>query len=329
MSELPYQAFDADNHYYEALDAFTRHLDPKLGPRCVQWAEINGRKLPRRRRQGEPRGRESDVRPDRQGRRDARLLPRQPGRASSRGSSSSTASRSRPSTATATPASPSSTSSASRRCGCSRRSASSTRSCSKHDIGAVTQTFTAFNRWLDEDWGFAYRTASSRRRTSRSADLDWAIRSSSGRSTAARACIVMRPAAPHTRRRADARERSASSIRSGRACRRPASPSSCTRATAATRATATPATVSRPRSRRRPLRAEHQVVRNRARRVRLPHHARVRQALRPLPQRADRVGRERLRLPRATCSRSCARPTARCPATSPRTRSSRSGATSG
>jgi hypothetical protein len=25
------RAFDADNHYYEALDAFTRHLDPKLG----------------------------------------------------------------------------------------------------------------------------------------------------------------------------------------------------------------------------------------------------------------------------------------------------------
>jgi predicted TIM-barrel fold metal-dependent hydrolase len=35
--------FDADNHYYEALDAFTRHLDPKLGSRCVQWCEINGR----------------------------------------------------------------------------------------------------------------------------------------------------------------------------------------------------------------------------------------------------------------------------------------------
>jgi predicted TIM-barrel fold metal-dependent hydrolase len=41
--DLDYAAFDADNHYYEALDAFTRHLDPKLGPRCVQWAEINGR----------------------------------------------------------------------------------------------------------------------------------------------------------------------------------------------------------------------------------------------------------------------------------------------
>ena len=36
--------FDADNHYYEATDAFTRHLDPALAPRCVQWAEIDGRK---------------------------------------------------------------------------------------------------------------------------------------------------------------------------------------------------------------------------------------------------------------------------------------------
>ena len=41
---IDYEAFDCDNHYYEALDAFTRHLDPKLGGRCVQWAEINGRK---------------------------------------------------------------------------------------------------------------------------------------------------------------------------------------------------------------------------------------------------------------------------------------------
>ena len=44
MDELGFAAFDADNHYYEALDAFTRHLDPKLGPRTVQWAEIGGRK---------------------------------------------------------------------------------------------------------------------------------------------------------------------------------------------------------------------------------------------------------------------------------------------
>ena len=47
MSDVPTldgQVFDADNHYYEAIDAFTRHLDPRLGRRIVQWAEIEGRK---------------------------------------------------------------------------------------------------------------------------------------------------------------------------------------------------------------------------------------------------------------------------------------------
>jgi predicted TIM-barrel fold metal-dependent hydrolase len=41
VSERP---FDADNHYYEALDAFTRHLDPALGTRVIQWADVGGRK---------------------------------------------------------------------------------------------------------------------------------------------------------------------------------------------------------------------------------------------------------------------------------------------
>jgi len=44
MATLDYRPFDGDNHYYEALDAFTRHLDPRLGPRVLQWAEIGGRK---------------------------------------------------------------------------------------------------------------------------------------------------------------------------------------------------------------------------------------------------------------------------------------------
>ena len=42
--QLDHPVFDADNHYYEALDAFTRHLDPAWGPRTVQWAEIDDRK---------------------------------------------------------------------------------------------------------------------------------------------------------------------------------------------------------------------------------------------------------------------------------------------
>ena len=44
FDDLGHPVFDGDNHYYEALDAFTRHLDPALGSRCVQWCEINGRK---------------------------------------------------------------------------------------------------------------------------------------------------------------------------------------------------------------------------------------------------------------------------------------------
>jgi predicted TIM-barrel fold metal-dependent hydrolase len=43
MSDDAVRPFDADNHYYEALDAFTRHLDPAWGPRTFQWAEIGGR----------------------------------------------------------------------------------------------------------------------------------------------------------------------------------------------------------------------------------------------------------------------------------------------
>jgi predicted TIM-barrel fold metal-dependent hydrolase len=36
--------FDCDNHYYEAHDAFTRHVPAAMQPRCVQWTEIDGRK---------------------------------------------------------------------------------------------------------------------------------------------------------------------------------------------------------------------------------------------------------------------------------------------
>ena len=43
MAALDYAVFDADNHYYEAVDAFTRHLDPGFRKRGVQWAQIDGR----------------------------------------------------------------------------------------------------------------------------------------------------------------------------------------------------------------------------------------------------------------------------------------------
>jgi len=44
MDELGYLPFDCDNHYYEAADAFTRHVPKDMQPRCVQWCEIDGRR---------------------------------------------------------------------------------------------------------------------------------------------------------------------------------------------------------------------------------------------------------------------------------------------
>lgn len=44
MTELGFRPFDADHHYYEAEDAFTRHIDPSMAKRCMQWAEIGGKR---------------------------------------------------------------------------------------------------------------------------------------------------------------------------------------------------------------------------------------------------------------------------------------------
>jgi predicted TIM-barrel fold metal-dependent hydrolase len=44
MTQLDFEIFDADNHYYEAEDAFTRHMDRGMRRRCMQWAELDGRK---------------------------------------------------------------------------------------------------------------------------------------------------------------------------------------------------------------------------------------------------------------------------------------------
>jgi predicted TIM-barrel fold metal-dependent hydrolase len=40
---VDFKFFDCDNHFYEALDAFTRHIEPAYAKRAMQWAEINGK----------------------------------------------------------------------------------------------------------------------------------------------------------------------------------------------------------------------------------------------------------------------------------------------
>src|ERR1700761_2809434 len=43
MANLNFQFFDCDNHYYEAKDAFTRHIEPAYAKRTMQWAVVNGK----------------------------------------------------------------------------------------------------------------------------------------------------------------------------------------------------------------------------------------------------------------------------------------------
>ena len=38
MANLGYQAIDVDNHYYEPLDAFTRHLDKRSSAAACRWS---------------------------------------------------------------------------------------------------------------------------------------------------------------------------------------------------------------------------------------------------------------------------------------------------
>ncbi len=43
MPKIDFPVFDADNHYYEATDAFTRHLEPRYAKRAMQWANVDGK----------------------------------------------------------------------------------------------------------------------------------------------------------------------------------------------------------------------------------------------------------------------------------------------
>lgn len=46
MAELPYTTFDADNHYYEPVDCFTRHMPAEHRHLAFQLAVVGGREQP-------------------------------------------------------------------------------------------------------------------------------------------------------------------------------------------------------------------------------------------------------------------------------------------
>jgi predicted TIM-barrel fold metal-dependent hydrolase len=189
--------FDADNHYYEALDAFTRHLDPAWGPRTLQWAEIDGRQyhvlggkvsravvnptfdpvaspgVLKDYFRGNPNGdnplellKARDRIKVEYHDRDARLATMDDH-------------------------------------GLSKVWMFPTLGMVyeeelRHDPEAVTVLFSAFNRWVEEDWGFQYQDRLFAAPYLTLADLDWACAELEWALDRGARTIVMRPAAPTT-----------------------------------------------------------------------------------------------------------------------------------
>ena len=197
VETLGYRPFDADNHYYEALDAFSRHLDPRHATRVFQWAQIDGRTYPvlggkvfrgvknatfdpvalpgvlADYFRGNPNGddplellsRHEPIRAEYRDR-DARLR---------------TMDAQGIEAAWVFPT-----------LGMIYEEPL------RHDPEAVTLLFTAFNRWLEEDWGFAYQDRIFAGPYITLVDVDWACRELEWALDHDARTIVMRPAAPTT-----------------------------------------------------------------------------------------------------------------------------------
>jgi predicted TIM-barrel fold metal-dependent hydrolase len=190
--------FDADNHYYEALDAFTRHLPAGWGERTVQWAEIDGRRyhvlggrvshavvnptfdpvakpgVLKDYFRGNPNGddpldllkardRISPAYRDR----DARIAT-----LDDHGLDA---------------------------CWMFPTLGMVYEDELKHDPEAVAVLFRAFNRWVEEDWGFAYQDRIFAAPYLTLADLDFAVSELEWALDRGARIVVMRPAAPTTR----------------------------------------------------------------------------------------------------------------------------------
>ena len=189
--------FDADNHYYEALDAFTRHLPPGWGDRCVRWAEIDGR------RYHVVGGRVSR----------AVVNPTfdpvaKPGvlkdyfRGNPNGDSPLELLKARDRI------SPAYRDRDERLAAMDRHGLDAVwmfptlgmvyEEELHHDPEAVAVQFRAFNRWVEEDWGFAYRDRIFAAPYLTLVDVDWAVGELEWALERGARTIVMRPAAPTT-----------------------------------------------------------------------------------------------------------------------------------
>jgi predicted TIM-barrel fold metal-dependent hydrolase len=188
---------DADNHYYEALDAFTRHLDPDWAERCVSWCEIGGRRYhvvggrvshavtnPTFDPVARPgalhdyfRGNPDHVFPM------DLLKEREPIRPAYRDRDARLATLDEQGLEA---------------CWLFPTLGMIYEQPLAHDPEAVCHTFRAFNRWLDEDWGFAYRDRIFAGPYLSLADVDWAVEELEWALDRGARTIVMRAGSPTT-----------------------------------------------------------------------------------------------------------------------------------
>jgi predicted TIM-barrel fold metal-dependent hydrolase len=192
-----YRPFDADNHYYEATDCITRHLDPRHASRVFEWATIAKRQYPvlggkvfrgvknatfdpvappgvladyfRGNPNGddplELLGRHEPIRPEYRDR-DARLAVMD--------------------------------AQGLEKCWMFPTMGMIYEEPLRHDPEAVMLLFGAFNRWLDEDWGFAYQDRIFAAPYLTLVDVDWACAELEWALDRGARTIVTRPAAATT-----------------------------------------------------------------------------------------------------------------------------------
>ena len=199
MADYQGPFFDADNHYYEAHDAFTRHVPKQMQARCVRWVTLeDGRRyhviggridtsgnptfdpiskpgVLRELFRGNPRNMTSvelirsslEPMPPEYMDRDARIA-----RIDEQGLEGAWLFP----TLGVLYEEP-----------------------LKKDTAAVCATFEAFNRWLEEDWGFNYKGRLFASPYITLADVDWACAQLDWALERDARIIVMRPSAVYTR----------------------------------------------------------------------------------------------------------------------------------
>ena len=150
--------FDADNHYYEATDAYHPAHRPGHGQAGHAVGRDQRPATPAGRGQGQPVHPQPDVRPGGQAGQPRRVLPGPEPRGQGHpGPLRRPRAHPCPSTATATPGWPSWTRQGLDGCFLFPTLGVGMEEALADDPPALVAAFRAFNRWLEDDWGYAYQ----------------------------------------------------------------------------------------------------------------------------------------------------------------------------